>query len=154
MAFPYNGFPVNYPYYAPAYQPPYNNFQPQQMPINQPQPTQAQAQQTAQVLTPPTIHADIIQVQDKQAVIDYPLAVGVSQMFMTRDESAIYIKTTYANSQPTIAEYPRKETAPVSASPEIDLHNYVTWDSLERRLAEIIQPQGEIQKSKKKGADD
>lgn len=157
MAFPYNGFTGSNPYYPTAY-PQYGyqqTVQPMQ-PISPAQSGQPQTvqQQTAQTLTPPVIHTDIIQVQDRQAVVDYPLAVGVSQMFMTRDEKAIYVKSTYANSEPTITDYIRKAPEPIRTAPEIDLHNYVTWDSLEKRLSELIMPHSEQQKPKKKGGDE
>jgi hypothetical protein len=86
-----NGFPMTYPQmYMPAYQ---------QM---------QQPQQASQGMTPPTIHAEIIQVGNEQDAWDQTVPAGASQMMIARDESAIFIKSAYPNRQPTLDVY-RKE---------------------------------------------
>lgn len=79
-----NGFPVTYP----------------QLPLSpfQPQPTPPQA------MTPPTIHADIIQIGNEQEAWNYP----TGQMMMLRDDSAILIKTSGANGAPALEVYERR----------------------------------------------
>lgn len=116
-----NGFPMNYPYqYVPqAYPPP-------------PQMQNQQAQQSAQALTPPTIHADIIQLATIKDAEAYPLSAGLSQMFMTRDESAIVIKEAFQNGNRVIV-YDRRPEAP--PAPVLDPSQVVTWDELEAYLA-------------------
>ena len=119
-----NGFPVNYPYYQP-FQPAYQ------------QQYQAQYQaQSPQTMTPPTVHAEIIQVDNEQAAINYPVAAGVSQMMILKDESAIYIKTAYANGQANLDTYEKRPKTPLSASP--DLSQYVTREELEKRLTAAL----------------
>lgn len=115
-----NGFPVNYPYFQP-FQPAYQ------------QQYQAQSPQT---MTPPTVHAEIIQVDNEQAAINYPVAAGVSQMMILKDESAIYIKTAYANGQANLDTYEKRPKTPLSASP--DLSQYVTREELEKRLTAAL----------------
>lgn len=56
MAF--NPFPVGYQPYNP-----YQQYQPQMQ----------QAQQQQQMMTPPTIHAEIVQVDGEQAAAQYPV---------------------------------------------------------------------------------
>lgn len=103
----YNYFPMGYP---------------QQYPYQQPQ----------QQYTPPTIHAEIVQVSGEQEVKDYPLAAGATQMFMSKDDKYIFIKTAYANSPAQIITY--SKTEPVTKPTP----NYVTKEELDRRLNEIV----------------
>lgn len=112
-----NGFPVTYPQYYP-YQ----------------QPTQ-QAQTIQQNLTPPTIHADIIQIDDESAVERYPLAAGVSQMFITKAEDKIIIKTMGQSGALPLKVF--DERPPEPPKPEFDPCLYVTRDELEKRLASL-----------------
>ena len=116
-------------YYNP-YQ--YNNAYQQQ------QPPQMQSQQAAQQLTPPTIHADIVQIVDIKAADNYPVGAGQSQMLMTQDDSAIIIKSVLANGQTVTTIYKRQNTEP--QKPEINLSDYITRDEFERRLTEITTP--------------
>ena len=116
-----NGFPVGYPQmvypqYAPQYQ--------QQM-------QQAQQIPQQQAMTPPTIHAEIVQVDDESAVDRYPLAAGASQMFMTKDEGHVIVKTMYANGQYNKVCYDKREQQQAEAP------RYVTWEELENRLSEL-----------------
>jgi len=113
-----NGFPVGYPYY-------------------QVQPYQQQMIQQ-QAMTPPTIHAEILQVEDEAAASRYPVAAGASQMMIARDDSAIYVKTAYANGQGAeLTVYTRRPPAP--PKPAFDPEAYVTRDELEARLKALQQ---------------
>lgn len=118
-----NGFPVGYPAIGgyPGYQQPYTTPYP---PAQQPAP---------QMLTPPTIRAEIVQVDDLAQVHNTPVAVGTSQMFMAKDDSFIAIKSVLANGEQPIALYPRKDPEPAPAP--IDPANVVTWDKLEEWAA-------------------
>ena len=53
-------------------------------------------------------------------------------MMIARDDSAIYVKTAYANGQSNLVEYVRKEAEPEAPTPD-----YVTREEFEQRLAEI-----------------
>lgn len=106
----YNYFPMNYP----------------QMQYQQQYPYQQQQ------YTPPTIHAEIVQVSGEQEVKDYPLAAGVTQMFMSKDDKNIFIKTAYANSPAQIITYSKAEPV-TEPTPE-----YVTKEELDKRLNDII----------------
>ena len=109
------GFPIGYPQqYATGYQP--------QMPGQQ-------------LLTPPTIHAEIIQVSGREEASNWPVGPGQSQMMMARDDSAIYVKTVYANGQTSIVAYLKEQPQPPAPQPD-----YVTREELEERLAELVKP--------------
>lgn len=107
---------MNYNYYPqqPNYQPPR-----QQMP--QPQ-----------NFTPPTIHADIIQVGTEQEALSFGVAAGTSQMFCMKDDSSIYIKTAYPNGQFAFTAFDRRPQT------EPEQPNFVTYDDFERFKAEIL----------------
>ena len=121
-----NGFPMGYQYYMPQYQP-------VQTPYMQ------QTQQQPQAMTPPTIHADIIQVESEADAERYPMAANQPpQMFMTRDESTIIIKTMLANNQHDLKVYPLRPPAP--PAPPVDLAAYVTRQELDERLAALLRP--------------
>lgn len=120
----YTNFPVGY--------------QPAQMYYPQQQMQQVQ-QPVQQTMTPPTIHAEIIQVENEQVAENHPMSAGTSQMMIARDDSAIYVKTMYANGQYNMDVYLKRPTA--HKKPEIDMGLYVTRDELETRLKEILKPQ-------------
>lgn len=116
MAYP---FPV-------GYQPiMYNNPNPyQQQPIPQ---YNQQQQQAPQMLTPPTIHAEIVQVDNETAAANYPVGAGASQMMISRDESAIFIKTaTQGGFELTVFE----KRPPAPPAPAFDPSLYVRRDEL------------------------
>lgn len=118
-----NGFPMSYQQF---YQPQIGfqqsmGMQPQQ---NQPQ-----------MMTPPTIHAEIVQIADRNEAVNFPVGAGQAQMMMTRDDSAIFVKSAFANGQSSLVEYIRK--APEPQTPPAD---YVTREEFERRLAELSSP--------------
>ena len=106
---------------------------------------QQQFQQAPQ-MTLPTIHADIIQVESEAEADRYPMAANQPpQMFMTRDESAIFIKTMLANNQHDLKVYPLRPPAP-----PVDLAAYVTRQELDERLAALIQPAQAVKRPAKK----
>lgn len=86
------------------------------------------------MMTPPTIHAEIIQVNDRNEGANFPVGTGQTQMMMTKDDSLIMIKSVLANGQTTIVEYPRKPVETLSKNES----NYVTRDEFEKRISEII----------------
>jgi hypothetical protein len=70
---------------------------PIQTPIQQPG-------QTAQ-MSKPTVHADIIQIENEAAGENEPVDAGTSQMMITKDESAILIKSVLANGETIMDVY-------------------------------------------------
>ena len=129
-----NGFPVNYPQYYPQYQIP-----------------QMQSQMPG--MTPPTIRADIVQVSGEQEARNYPVAVGASQMMIARDESAIFVKSAYANGQATFDAYDKRPPEPPEKP--LDMGIYVTRDELNKRLSELRGGRGNgVSKQSSAKADD
>lgn len=86
---------------------------------------QFQQQANPQGMTPPTIHADIIQIGSEQEAWNYP----AGQIMMARDESAIYIKSTGANGTPTLVAYERRAQRPQEAASD-----YVTRKEFKEAL--------------------
>ena len=124
-----NGFPATYPQYYP-YQ----------------QPTQQLQQPLQQNLTPPTIYANIIQIDDEAAVDRFPLAAGVSQMFITKAEDKIIIKTMGQTGAMPLKVF--VERPPEPPKPEFDPNNYVTREELEKRLESFNKPVRRTNKEK------
>ena len=122
-----NGFPMSYQqFYQPQYQVPYNSFQSGN--------NQMQQQAQSQMMTPPTIHAEIVQIADRAEALNFPVGAGQAQMMIAKDDSAIFVKTAFANGQSNLVEYVKK--APEPQTPPAD---YVTREEFERRLAEIYK---------------
>jgi len=122
-----NGFPMSYQqFYQPQYQQPYNSFQSGN--------NQMQQQAAQQMMTPPTIHAEIVQIADRAEAMNFPVGAGQAQMMIAKDDSAIFVKTAFANGQSNLVEYVKK--APEPQTPPAD---YVTREEFERRLAEIYK---------------
>lgn len=96
---------------------------------------QQQMQQTGQAsqMSKPTVHADIIQVENEAAGEKEPVDAGTSQMMITKDESAILIKSVLANGETTMVIY-RK--VPPEEKPETE---YVTRAEFEHWVAEMIR---------------
>lgn len=142
MAVYNNGFPIGY--------------QPMQMPYypQYPQSIQQPAQpQQSPTMTPPTIRADIVQVDNEQTAANYPVAVGTPQMMMAKDDSAIYVKTAYANGQYQLDVFEKRPPRP--QTPPVDMGAYVTRDELEKRLSEVTgRSQKPLNDTPKKGADE
>lgn len=78
-------------------------------------------------MSPPTIHADIVQVGGQDDVERFSVGAGVSQMFMARDDSAIFIKTGTPNGAELVV-YERRTGAPPV---------FVTREELEQRLSAL-----------------
>ena len=110
-------------YYPATYQNPYMYYQPTQTQVMQ-QPVQQQPQQNMM----PVIQTSIIQVNDVDDVDKYQIANGQSQMFISKDDSRIYIKSATANG--TAVEVYAKQPAP--KPPE-----YVTVDQLKAMFKEL-----------------
>ena len=110
-------------YYPATYQNPYNSMC-SQYAIAQSQPQQIQPQQNMM----PVIQTSIIQVNDVDDVDKYQIANGQSQMFISKDDSKIYIKSATANG--TAVEVYAKQPAP--KPPE-----YVTVDQLKAMFKEL-----------------
>lgn len=122
-----NGFPMSYQqFYQPQYQVPYNSFQSGN--------NQIQQQAQSQMMTPPTIHAEIVQIADRADAMNFPVGAGQAQMMIAKDDSAIFVKTAFANGQSNLVEYVKKAPEPQTPPAE-----YVTREEFERRLAEIYK---------------
>lgn len=147
-----NGFPATYNQmyqqgYPGAQMPMYG----QQMPNNgymggtfqngntQPVPgTQmSQANQAAPMMTPPTIRAEIIQIEDEAAVDRFPLAAGASQMFITRAEDEIIIKTMGQDGPMPLTIYDKRPPAP--PAPKFDPTEYMRRDEAEKMIMERVE---------------
>lgn len=102
----------------------------------------APQQQTAaaRAMTPPTIRAEIIQVgsgeQGELEAAQYPIGAGQSQMFMARDDSAIYIKTATTNGY-TLDVFPKRPPAPTP--PPFDPSKYVRIEELPKLIETQVQ---------------
>lgn len=107
-----NYFPVNYQPFYPQY--------PQQ-----PQPQQ-------QMMTPPTIRAEIVQVGSKTEAANFPVGAGQTQMMIMKDDSAIFIKSAFANGQANLDEYIRKPP-----EPEKPTADYITREEFEQRISAL-----------------
>lgn len=123
----FNGFPASYQplgFVYPQYQ---QQMQGTQMsPANQ------------QMMTPPTIRAEIVQVDGEEAAGNYPVGAGTSQMMIARDDSAIFVKTAAANGQGyTLDVFVKRPPAPVK--PPVDMGAYVTRDELPELLAAFLR---------------
>lgn len=110
----------------------YSPFYPQ---YTQPQMSYQQPQQAAQpqMMTPPTIRAEIVQVGSRAEAENFPVGAGQTQMMIAKDDSAIFIKTAFANGQANLDEYIRKP--PEREKPAAD---YVTREEFEKRLSELM----------------
>lgn len=127
--------PIGYPYpNVPTYT--YANpYQGQNFSVNQPVQNQQMVQQNQ--MTPPTIHADIIQADEEQAR-EYNIAAGCTQMFMSKDDEYIFIKTAYANGNYDFEKYVKNKNVNTNSSGSAnDQNDYVTREEFEKRLAEI-----------------
>lgn len=121
-----NLFPASYQQYYPQYQ----QYQPNMQIGGSPNMTNAQNQQ---MMSPPTIHAEIVQVSDRNEASNFPVGTGQTQMMIAKDDSSIFIKTVYANGQSTLIEYIKK---PIE--PERQTSDFITREEFENRIAEIM----------------
>lgn len=147
------GFPATYPqagYQVPGYA--QTGFAQQPGMYTQPQAgNQSGANYGPQTaMTPPTIHAEIIQVDSEAAVDTQPQAAGTAQMYMTRDDQCIIIKTQYAGGNFDKACYDRRPPAP--APEPFDPSEYVRRDELPSLIAQAVAGQNSPKKVSKKEA--
>ena len=129
--------PYNYQdyraYYPQTYQP-YQQFQQPTASNLQSGSTSMNNLQSQQMMTPPTIHAEIVQISGKDEAINFPVGTGQTQMMMTKDESSIFIKSVFANGQSTLIEYGKKLEEPSSSKAD-----YITREEFEKRISEITK---------------
>ena len=90
-------------------------------------------------MTPPTIDAKIIQVDSIEAIDRFPMAAGTSQMYMTKDEQNIVVRSMYANGQHNDDVYDKRPPAP--PAPTLNPADYVRRDELAALIAEALQAQ-------------
>lgn len=92
--------------------------------------------QPPQSMTPPTIHADIIQIGSEQEAWNYP----AGQIMMTRDENLILIKTSTPNGTPNLSIYEKRPERPQEAP-----SSFVTKEELAKAL-EALRNEKEVGK--------
>lgn len=97
---------------------------------------QTQQPGVAAAMTPPTIHAEIVQVGGEQAAAQYPVGAGMSQMMIAKDDSAIFVKTATANGY-TLDVFVKRPPAPEAAP--FNPADYVRIDALPGLIAEEVQ---------------
>lgn len=119
-------FPGQQPYQDPAYM---RMMAAQQGPQHGPQ--------GPQMMTPPTIHAEIIQVDDMEAIDRHAMTPGTTQMYLTKDEKNIVIRSMYANGQHSDEIYDKRPPAP--PAPTLNPTDYVRKDELQTLIADAIQ---------------
>lgn len=95
-------------------------------------------QQAQQPMTPPTIHAEIVQVDDEQAAANYPVGAGAAQMMIAKDDSAIFVKTATANGA-TLDVFVKRPPAP--PAPVFDPAEYVRRDEIEMLVQAAVAAQ-------------
>ena len=91
---------------------------------------------TTTTMTPPTIHAEIVQVDGEAAAAQYPVGAGMSQMMMAKDETAIFVKTATANGC-TLDVFEKRPPAPQAAP--FNPAEYVRLDALPGIIAAEVQ---------------
>ena len=128
-----NGFPVTYQQMYPAYGP----FQVPQ-PMSQPAP---QHQQSRTV--------EVIPVANENAVVDFPVPVGVTQEFVAQDDSFVAFKSNGVNGQSDIVYYDRRPPAP--PTPAFDPSVFVRKDEIKDIVASMIVHTSPKKSDKKEG---
>lgn len=125
-------YPGQQPWMDPQFVRLYGQQQPAQTaPQNASQPPAASS-----TMTPPTIHAEIVQVDGEQAAAQYPVGAGASQMMMARDESAIFVKEATQNGYRLVI-YDRRPEAP--PAPPFNPAEYVRLDALPGLIETEVQ---------------
>lgn len=114
------------------------------------QPTVPQMQ-TQQQMTPPTIRAEIVQVDGQDAAERFPLAAGASQMMIARDDSFIAVKSMQADGLYSVTYYDKRPPAP--PEPPLDLSAFVRREEVAEMITEALRTRQEPQKAKKKEAE-
>lgn len=145
-------YPGQQPYMDPQYLrsagQPQQPMQPQPAPVNSFQNGTSSPQPAPQMMTPPTIHAEIIQIDDESAVERWPVNAGASQMFITKAEDKIIIKTMGPNGPMPLDVFDKRPPAP--PEPPFDPSAYVTWDKLDERVAAIVAASQSAKRAAKK----
>lgn len=140
MAFYPTGYPTGYNYAAGS---PGNvyGYNPLNNPANQPGAAYQQTAAGSAGMSLPTIHAEIVQVDDEAAAANFPVAAnGSPQMMIRKDDKEIYIKTAYSNGTYDLDVYEKRK--PSSApSP------YISREEFEAFRAELL---GAIQPAQEK----
>ena len=98
--------------------------------------------QPAPMMTPPTIRAEIIQIDDEgwENYVDrFPLGPGASQMFMTRGESNIIIKSMGQTGPLPLVVFDKRPPEP--PAPAFDPEQYVRKDELEMLVSAALAAQ-------------
>lgn len=113
----------------------WNGYPATYQPMYQPQ----MYQQTQQMMTPPTIRAEIVQVDGEEAAKAYPVGAGATQMLMAKDDSAIFIKTALPNGQSSLTIYEKRPPAP--PAPAFDPSLYVRRDEVEMLVLAALEAQ-------------
>ena len=133
----YNRWFPDYPGQQPYMDPQFARVHGQQpaQTAQQGMPQQQQPTVTAS-MTPPTIHAEIVQVDGEAAAAQYPVGAGMSQMMIARDESAIFVKTATANGY-TLDVFDKRPPAPQPAPFNPD--EYVRLTDLPGLIATEVQ---------------
>ena len=111
---------------------------------------QQHAQHPAQMMTLPTIDAKIIQVDNVDAIDRVTITPGAPQMFWTKDEQTIVVRTVYANNQHSDRVW--KEQPPEPTAPTLNPADYVRKDELQALIAEALQARTAPTKAKKEEA--
>lgn len=122
----------DYPGQQPFMDPQFSRIHGQQ--TNQTQ--QQGMQSSAAAMTPPTIHAEIVQVDGETAAAQYPVGAGMSQMMIAKDDSAIFVKTATANGY-TLDVFAKRPPAPEAAP--FNPADYVRIDALPGLIAKEVQ---------------
>lgn len=149
----YNGFPATYPgAYSQGYpgpqmpvygqQMPNPGFQNASYPNASTQPVQQPQQQPAPMMTPPTIRAEIIQIDDEgwENYVDrFPLGAGASQMFMTRSEGNIIIKSMGQTGPLPLVIFDKRPPQP--PAPAFDPEQYVRKDEISELVIAALAAQ-------------
>ena len=129
-AYPAAFAPTMSGYQMPGY---YPTMQPQ-MNYQQPGQVQQAAPAAGTQMSLPTVHAEILQVENLQAMERQPVDAGTSQMMITKDETIIGVKSMLANGEYTLDIYDKRKPEPKPPAPE-----YVTREEFEKRLSEALK---------------
>lgn len=125
--------------YQPIYTQPAAPQNWQNFPQNYPQAQQPMQQNGQQMMSLPTIRAEIMQVDSLETIDRCPQAPGTSQMYMTKDEANIAIRSVLANGEHTDVIYDKRPPEP--PAPKLNPDDYVRRDEVEALFADWIQSQ-------------
>lgn len=97
-------------------------------------PTQQNNQEQRNLeLSLPVRHADIMQIKEKKQVLDDPIDPGQSKMYMTEDESIVFIKSMEKDGKTYLRSYMDQGPEDISGANE-----YVTKDTLKELLSSAV----------------